>query len=1076
MTRRAPLCLVLSVGLWLTIDMHATQTSSTAATRRRMSFHNRLLLNRAAVSGLRTLEVMLAVSRDGLMAASALVERLGGRVRRTEPAVGYMRVEIPIEKILDLTASPDIDAYQISSLSKANWYRDGPPQLNAEGQRRFEVTAPGSGTAATSSTDLPRLSPEAARDPGFTADEDAGVGEWLRRHPTFDGRGVTIALVENGLPSWGDATFGTAKTLDGRDVPKLAGILNAIPPDAPDETRVALTFDVEALTTWVRISARTYIVPRRGRYRFGLYTLPAGDNLIHQFGVLEDVTTQQVWVDTNGDASFQDEPPISDVNERFDVRTLKLRHPRQMDLRFVMALGRSPEIVHIYPAVGSHQSMTFSVAAGSRTREGLASGVAPNARVLFVRSHTSQYDLASIIEGFLEAAKRPVDVLSASVGINLVPDTATDFSGLIFQRLLDEFEKPIVNAAGNLQSFLGSVTSLSGGFSAGGSLGPASFAALYGNGKLDRLAVNPIGAAGPSIDGAIKPDFLTPMLRIAADLPDNAPSDGLPALRPTSQLPPGYQVSCCTSASSPYAAGVVALLMSAAKQAHVPYSLASLGRALRIGARYLPDFPSFQQGNGVLDVNAAWRELALDVDVTRIVASATVVHPLAEYAAQGTTGQGIFEFDGWTAGMSGRRELQLRRESGRPEPVTYGLSWTGNDGTFATMPSVTLPLDATVTLPVTIAISSFGAHGAILNLHDPATDAIVFRTQATVVASNRIDASTGSVRMTGFVSLMHTNSHYVQVRSEVGGLSIDLEVIRGTIRVGILPSHSLFPNYYWHLYPNVARLYTKGRYKIVLPNPAAGTWTIEVLNDSALHSADPDVASSGAAEYAITARLLQASLLSVPIDGKSVRVDLRNLGSELREPVIDASLGILRTHRTAFLPTGLPNTFDITVPEGAGTLALQLRSTVANDSRMELYLYDCTTGECFSDSLAFPAAPSQTLVVRQPKPGRWVAAVNAAPFPNGPGEFVLDEIVTIGQPHRFPIVTRPRAIGARWSETLDIGALVPLQRHSARALFLELIDLASERDETERPWDSRPSATKLRDRPVAAGTAVYRFE
>src|SRR5438874_1687480 len=156
---------------------------------------------------------------------------------------------------------------------------------------------------------------------------------------------------------------------------------------------------------------------------------------------------------------------------------------------------------------------------------------------------------------------------------------------------------------------MNSATAMGGGFSVGGSIGPRTFAALFGGRTLDGLVVHPVGGAGPTLDGALKPDFLAPVHRIAADLPWNAASDPLPKNAPAARLPKGYQISCCTSATSPYAAGVAALLISAAKQQHVPYSLESLERAMRIGARFLPHVPSHEQGNGVLDVNAAWREL-----------------------------------------------------------------------------------------------------------------------------------------------------------------------------------------------------------------------------------------------------------------------------------------------------------------------------------------------------------------------------------------------------------------------------------------------------------------------------------
>ena len=85
----------------------------------------------------------------------------------------------------------------------------------------------------------------------------------------------------------------------------------------------------------------------------------------------------------------------------------------------------------------------------------------------------------------------------------------------------------------------------------------------------------------------------------------------------------------------------------------------------------------------MLDVNAAWRELHNSVTIPVIHTTAPIVHPLAAYAARGTTGQGIFEVEGWRAGTTGTREIQFRRESGPATPVTYRVDWTGDDGTFS---------------------------------------------------------------------------------------------------------------------------------------------------------------------------------------------------------------------------------------------------------------------------------------------------------------------------------------------------------------------------------------------------------
>jgi Subtilase family len=1024
----------------------------TGVPTKRMSFHNRLLLNRAAVGGLRTIEVMLAV-RDGRVAAvTAHVARLGGRVGYSDTAVGYLRVALPIENLVKLVDDSGVDAYQISSLSKASWYRDGRTSLDAEAYRDLETATIREATSPSAESRLPHLSVEQSRAPGFTAEEDVGLDEWIARHPTYDGRGVTIAIVEVGQPDFAHPIFGDAKALDGSAVPKLAGILNTIGLDAPDDTRVELDVEVTAVGTWTQIGERTYIMPRRGTYRFGLFVLPAGGNLVHRFAVLRDAATNQIWLDTDGDADFQDEQPIADVNDRFDVRMLHVTHPRNTQLSVVVGRGTAPHIVHVYVGRSNHNTMTVSVAAGSKTDDGLAYGVAPGARVLLVRNHSVHYRLRDLIEGYLQAISRPeVDLLVDASGIDVVPDTAADFAGLIFSRMIAAHGKPIFHSAGNWHLWLKSVSSLGSVFSVGGSLGPKTFDAFFGGAVIDRLMVHHSGAAGPADDGMLKPDFLAPMHRVAASLKGGNRNAELPKNAPALQLPPGYRVSCCTSASAPYAAGIAALLVSAARQEQVNWSVRSLGRALRVGARFLADWPAHQQGNGVVDVNGAWRELRRSIEIPQIRATAPIAHPLADYAASGRSGAGIIELEGWTAGMTARRAIELERTSGPPGTLDYRVSWTGNDGTFDAPEKIGLPLNTTVSVPIVISVRAPGAHGAIVNLHDPTTDAIVFRTQATVVAHQRVDPHSRSLRVSGAVRLMRSNAHYIDVPAGLAAVAIDLEVIRGSLAIALVPGHGLYPASHGHLYPQFGRIFTKGRYVVALPNPPPGIWALNLANTSARLGVDRALVSADVAEYVATIRHLNATLRSRPTGAGDLEVDVENLESEIRQPVIATSTGTLRSHEGTFLPSGLPSIFDIGVPADAGTLMLSLRSS----GSVELYLYDCTTGECFLHNFTLPAAAVHTMLVRNPKPGRWSAAVNPAPFPARAGSFALDVIVAGKRVLGTPSQNVPRSRGARWTETIDVESTSTGLQGSSRVLLVELVDLALERDLDAHPWEKR---------------------
>jgi hypothetical protein len=659
------------------------------------------------------------------------------------------------------------------------------------------------------------------------------------------------------------------------------------------------------------------------------------------------------------------------------------------------------------------------------------------------------------------------------MGLHLIPDAGADFAGLMLSRISSIYNKPIGNGAGNFGLLVGHVASHGTTFSVGGTLAPATYSAFYGGSALPGLIVHPWSAAGPAIDGAVKPDFLAPVERISALPPWFRDLEVAPQKTPLRRVPPGYGISCCTSASSPYSAGAIALLISAARQSNVPYTIETLSRAVRMTARLIPGFQAHEQGNGVLDIAAAFRELKNHFDSPRITASANIVHPLAQYAARGTNGLGIFEFSGWTAGTKGSRVITFQRESGPSEPITYRLAWTAHDGTFSTPPTVSLPLNSPVPVRVDINVRQPGAHSGLLTLLDRASGAAVFRTQATVVASERIDPATGSLALTGTVRNMFQEARYLRVPPDTGAIALDLRVSQGVIVTSLLQSHGLITNYYEHAHPMDAVTSVSGIHRLLMPDPEPGTWTFRVKNNSMTFPAKMNLPKDDQqAEYTLQMRALSASIAaSAASDG--VLLDLRNRGAILAAPAVEARGGALRTHRAQFQPNGLPNIVEIIVPPDAAALSLDLRSE-GTDSSVELFLYDCTTGECFSYDIGFPAAKSHRFVVRKPKEGRWVAAVNAAPFPAPDGAFVLDEIITAGASiRRSSRVPRPH--GATWREVFEeLPASLEIQGRTPVVVF-ELLDDAAEQAEAEKPWNTTfANVVKLRDRPVAIATAVHR--
>ena len=1008
----------------------------------RISLHNRLLLNRGAIEGRLRLDVMMVVAPGAAARVGAAIAERTGRVLRSDRRVGYLRAELPIDAVVAVASLPGVEAWQIGTGSASAWYRDARPESNATMFRSFETLAPPRAAPRTDTAALLPLPADVARSDGATGAEDVGLNAWRRRHPDFDGRGVTIAVIESALVDLTHpAVAGTARALDGRVVPKLAGILNAIDPERADETRVALDTEVQATTSWTRIAGRTYLLPGPGVYRFGRFELPAGANLVHRFAVLENVRSGEIVVDTDGNGDLREERPIADVNDRVDVRTLTLEPNR--GLPFAIARGSGPHRIHLYPATSGHHTMTLSVAAGSDTPLNLARGVAPAARVLLARGSPAGESLVDYVEAYLAAAKRAdVDVITDSAGASPLPDASAEFLGRFFDRLRAAYGKVTFRAAHNTQLFLASAANAGGTLSVGGSIGPATFGLLYG-GTIDGVQVHPTGAAGPGIDGAIRPDVLAPMHVVAADLTTLDRGTPVPLGAPRWRLPAGYQIGCCTSASSPYAAGLAALLISGARQSSLALTPDAVERAIRIGARFLSNAPAHQQGNGVFDVNAAWHELQQPVD-----------HGVT------SSPQGIFEREGWRAGSTGRRVISLVRASGPRTPLAYRVSWLGNDGTFTSPASIVLPLRQAASFPIDVTIGGPGVHSAIVNLHDPASGAIVFRTQATIVAAHQFNRDGQALRVNGSLPSMRQAEHYFNLSEDASALTFRLHVRRGTIRATILPWTGVYPSYYLHLHPATGRQFGEGTYTISLARPHAGVWAIALTNDAARRVPG---GSSSSADYAIDVEPA-AARLDARVGGARVAIGMiPSLGSVKSAALTVARANVASQQRPLRLD-GLPTVFTLQVPPETGFLRVTATSPRHRD--LDLHLYNCSSGECFSQEFTFETSASPSIGVRRPSVGRWIAAVASSRISAAASSVALESMMTVGAGAELALPAGPQARTA-WTTTVEPH--VP-------ALWFELFDRAMEREEAEHPWENRPGVTRLADRPVPLATLLRRFD
>jgi hypothetical protein len=236
----------------------------------------------------------------------------------------------------------------------------------------------------------------------------------------------------------------------------------------------------------------------------------------------------------------------------------------------------------------------------------------------------------------------------------------------------------------------------------------------------------------------------------------------------------------------------------------------------------------------------------------------------------------------------------------------------------------------------------------------------------------------------------------------------------------------------------------------------------------------------GEAEIVVTVLGAEAGQASVPatsaiIPSAKVSLDLSftNQLAPIGRAVMSAELGARRIMRgTVDLTDGGP-AFAIEVDPGTTSLRVAVEPTTDTGADFDLYLYNCTTGDCHLWEVALIHGATSSLLVRLPAPGKWKAFIDPARFSTATCEFTFTEILT--HP-RYGWVELPNATaqgdGGHW----QVKGIMHLRDAPPAGTELvavaELVDEAAEAAERAHPLAVFGGAPY---RPVAAGTAVVAF-
>ncbi|HJT65104.1 MAG TPA: S8 family serine peptidase [Pyrinomonadaceae bacterium] len=1023
-------------------------------------------------------------------ALAASVGRLNGTVQWRDDDVDYLRVEIDPKRVQELSISPAIESINLAGsvdyLSSPDEEAQAATQEKAAAQERAATAT----RVAPPDRNTPPINP-------YLPTSAIGAPQFIAAHPTFDGRGVTVAVVDTNidflLPE-----LRTAKALDGTSVAKFADIYSAapkalVPVDGDSHIggymRVAMETKLKASAGKLIWQSHTWSVPRDDEYRLGLLNErmagptgdlnrdgnPPGSNEL--FAVLWDERTNTVWIDTNQNDDFNDEKPMTDYGLHHDVGTFGTDDPKT-DVRetvgFVVQTDVPHQAIFVIPGYAPHGTGVAGAAFGSGFFGGKLDGVAPGAQIISITPGRASHVTPGYIEAVITAMKDPrVDIATIEFG-NYGPfnDGRSTFS-TIANRLTQKYGKLLFAGAGNGNDGLNGIISPADAeevIAVGSYISKETSRVNYGVVLPAADNMNGYTSHGPTKEGGLKPNLLAPTI-VLTTKPGFLPGENHYG---NYSLPAGYQVYGGTSTSTPFAAAGTALLISAAKQSGVKYDARRLRWAIMSSARFLPDYSPEQQGVGLLQVPAAWEALKNAPEPIDIVSRAPVKAVLSEYLQQPNQGAGIFEREGWTAGQSGYRIISFTRTSGTPGPVRFQLRWKGNDQTFAAPAGLTLPLNTTVDVAISIAPKTNGVHSAILNLVS-ASGAVVHQVLNTIVAAEQLyKRNSFTVTRSGQAEWLHSQSYFVNVPAGTPALEVDIKISEGNV----MPSLTR-PNGRWYylLPPDKSpllytRYQTAGSWSRVISNPDPGVWQITADNCNVLEAG----AGRRRASFQITASLLGArfssSVLGDPV--LPPEITYSNTHAKFVGGIFTSALASTYSDNST-IKAGRQSSYEIEVAPGAARVGATLGTDENAD--LDLYLFDCTGAQCVLRDFANGNGANEQVAVDSPAAGKWKVVIDPFAVPDRGAACQYKDYFLHPALGRLEAADGPKEIdsGALVTQpvTLNVKAIPILERYLEAILFvtseLPVDTSAQKNDQSELYYPTRGilATASVRLKPVA---------
>ncbi len=974
------------------------------------------LLAQAKAGGDKNVTFMLATTPGDTGAVRAKLRAQGASVGMAYDGLGYVRATVPTAKAdaaIDaagrLPQVLAIDLKQQIALDDPTPAADTTPQANRH-----------AGKPATTYPGPDRTTP--AKNPYQPAFETGAV-DFVKDHPSADGRGVTIGILDTGVdvghPALQKTTTGERKIVDW--------VTSTDPIVDGDATWRPMVTSVNGPS--FTAGGRAWTAPA-GAHLFSTFAESAtkggdmnGDlnrdgDTTDVWGLLYDPAVGTVRVDLDNDGDFTDDTAMKPYKDGFQIGhfgtddpataisesipfTIEIRRDVPMDPYGGTWVGKTADFVNIGVVEAEHGTHVAGITSANGLFGGRMTGAAPGAKIVSSRACAWNGGCTSVAltEGMIDlVVNHHVDVVNMSIGgLGSLNDGASARDRL-YKELIDTYGIQLVISAGNDGpgvNTIGDPGLADHVLSVAASISKETWAANYGSRTTVPYALMPFSSRGPREDGGLAPMVTAPGASINTIPTWEA---GAPVAEAGYKLPPGYGMLQGTSMASPQAAGAAALLLSAAKGRHLAVTPAQLRTALTSTAKEIRGFQTIDQGAGLVNVGAAWDLLRKGGTADTYTVKAPVDTALSGFLQTPGYGTGVYDREGGlTAGQRRTYTVTVTRTSGSSRPVPHLLSWAHNDGSFGVAsPVVVLPLDTPVAVKVTARPGAAGVHSGLLNVDDPLTRGTDTQIPATVVVSAPVAGPGYTLTRSGTIERDSTRSYFVTVPAGATSLEVAMDGLQAGSQTRFITLHPygmpLDSTQTPDCYPNYDNPANTCRPDVrAYADPQPGVWEIEVE----ARRTSPQLDNP----YRLTVTLLGAAFdpavqtVDEAVVGTPAPVtwNVRNDFAALHGTLAGGPLGSSLTDRPT-IAQGETRTTTLTLGSGVSRLDVSIGSTSDTSSDLDLYVY--RDGVLVGQSADGDAEESVSLTA--PAPGTYTFEVDGYAVPSGSTAYDYEDVYYAG--------------------------------------------------------------------------------